>query len=76
MLILTNKKGVAAFVFTTEIRGWCQISAIAFLPTNGREESGEGRVFEKYTRHLGDKPGKMRVVAMLGDNSFSKPGAR
>ena len=73
MLILTNKKGVAAFVFTTEIKDGVKYR-YRFLPTNGREESGEGRVFEKYTRHLGDKPGKMRVVAMLGDNSFSKPG--
>ena len=61
MLVLSNKDGVAAIVFTDEIEYGVKYR-YRYLPKHGKEESGEGEVFEKYKRFPGNKPGEYRVV--------------
>jgi hypothetical protein len=66
MLVVTTKDGVAAFAFGKEVpRGvgyrW------RFLPAGGgKEQSGEGKVFEKYSRGPVVAPGG-RVVQGVQD---------
>ena len=56
MLVLSNKDGVAAIVFTDEIEYGVKYR-YRYLPKHGKEEAGEGEVFEKYKRFPGNKPG-------------------
>jgi hypothetical protein len=72
MLVLTNEKGVAAFVFPAEIQDGVEYR-YRYLPKGGKEETGNGKAFEKYRRVPGDKPGEMGVIDE-GGRLFLKAG--
>jgi tetratricopeptide (TPR) repeat protein len=61
LLVLSNEHGVAAITFTSEIEDGVRYR-YRYLPKDGKEECGEGEVFEKYRRLPGNKPGEVRVL--------------
>jgi hypothetical protein len=61
MLVLTHEKGVAAIVFGAEIKDGVKYR-YRYLPTDHKEKSGTGEVFEKYKRLPGNKSNETEVV--------------
>jgi hypothetical protein len=73
MLVLTTDDGVAAVAFGKEIDQGVRYR-FRYLPANGgKEESGKDKVFEKYKRVPGKKPGEMGVVD-VGSRLMIQPG--
>ncbi len=73
MLVLSDEDGVAAIIFPTEIERGVKYK-YRYLPIHGKEERGEGEVFEKYRNLPGSKPGETQVVNDGGKLSI-KAGA-
>jgi tetratricopeptide (TPR) repeat protein len=60
MLVLSNEKGAATIAFTTEIEYGVKYR-YRYLPKRGKEESGEGAVFEKFKTISSNEPNEVRV---------------
>ena len=72
MLVLSNEDGAAAIAFTTEIEYGVKYR-YRYLPKHGKEETGDGEVFEKYKRDTRQRTGRASMVDE-GRSSLSKLG--
>jgi tetratricopeptide (TPR) repeat protein len=61
MLVLSNEKGAAAIAFTREIQ-YGVTYRYRYSPKQGKEEFGEGKVFEKSRTIHGSKPDEVHRV--------------
>lgn len=61
MLVIVSKQGVAAVRFGEEIKDGVKYK-FRFLPTAGKEQQGDGAVFEKYEHVPGKEAGEFTVV--------------